>query len=127
MAHRILLREVVIDAPSGRFAAVSRFWSGALLTDARPVADFPEFTGLPDPAALCHVGLQDVGDGTAGLHLDIETDDIPAETARLTALGATELFRHRDWVVLADPAGTRFCLLPPESDEFEERARTVPD
>lgn len=126
MTHRILLREVVIDAPADRFDAVARFWSAALLTQARPVTGFPEFTGLPDPAALCHVGLQDVGEGSAGLHLDVETDDIPAELARLTALGATELFRHGDWVVLADPAGTRFCLLPPESDEFDVQARTVP-
>ncbi|MEJ7649952.1 MAG: VOC family protein [Nakamurella sp.] len=80
---------------------------------------------MPDPAALCHIGLQDIGDGIAGLHLDIETDDIPAEVHRLTTLGATELFRHDAWVVMADPAGTRFCLLPPESDEFAERARVV--
>jgi hypothetical protein len=30
--HRILLREVVIDAPSETFAATRDFWAAALLT-----------------------------------------------------------------------------------------------
>lgn len=123
--HKILLREVVIDVPSALRAQAERFWSGALDTPARVVADYPEFTDLVDPAALCAVGLQDVGDAGARLHLDIESDDVEAEVARLTRLGARELSRHRAWVVMHDPAGLQFCIVPPQSDAFAEQARSV--
>jgi len=125
MTHRVLLREVVIDVPSEQMTAARQFWSGALLTESRVVPEHPEFVGLLEPAALTHVGLQDVGDSPAAVHLDIETDDVEAEVARLVALGATERFRHRSWVVMSDPAGIAFCVTPPDSDEFDTRARAV--
>lgn len=123
--HRILLREVVIDAPSTTFAATRDFWASALLTEAREVELFPEFTALPDPAALSWVGLQDVGESAARFHLDIETDDVEAEVARLIALGATKVADGRTWVVMRDPSGLLFDLVPPESPWFEERSRPV--
>jgi catechol 2,3-dioxygenase-like lactoylglutathione lyase family enzyme len=123
--HRILLREVVIDVPSGPLEATRRFWAGALGGTIRPLHEHPEFAALDDPAALPHVGFQDVGQSPARVHLDIETDDIEAEVARLSTLGAVIEQRHEHWVVLRDPAGLLFCLLPPESDEFAERARLV--
>ncbi|MUK02116.1 hypothetical protein GM708_09335 [Vibrio cholerae] len=124
--HRILLREVVIDVPEDAFTATSRFWSGALLAEARRVEDHPEFTALVDPAAMCWVGLQNVGHAAARLHLDIETDDVVAEVDRLVALGATVVAQGRAWVVLKDPAEVLFCVVPHESPWFDERARTVP-
>lgn len=125
MGHRILLREVVIDVPSEQMSTARRFWSEALLSASEVVQGHPEFVGLTEPAALSHVGLQDVGDSPAAVHLDIETDDVEAEVARLVALGATEKFRHRSWVVMTDPAGIAFCVTPPDSNEFNKRARTV--
>lgn len=125
--HRILLREVVIDAPDDLFNATRDFWSSALIAEARQVADYPEFTGLVDPAALSWVGLQNVGDAVARFHLDIETDDVDAEVARLVDLGATKVGQGRSWSVLQDPAGFLFCVVPAESPWFDERARIVPD
>ncbi len=122
--HRILLREVIVDVPSTDLERVAAFWSGALGTTARQTSE-AEFWSLPDAAALPYVGLQDIGTGPARYHLDIESDDVEAEVARLVALGATEVSRQRAWVVLADPAGLLLCVLPPESDEFTERARPV--
>ncbi len=47
-------------------------------------------------------------------HLDLETDELDAEIARLERLGATtvEVFRLQfwDWNVMADPEGNEFCL-----------------
>ena len=123
--HRILLREVVIDAPSEVFAAEREFWASALVTEARQVADYPEFTALLDPASLSVVGMQDIGTAGARFHLDLETDDVPAEVARLVRLGATEVSRGRTWVVLRDPAGLLFCVVPAESADFSERSRVV--
>jgi hypothetical protein len=52
------------------------------------------------------------------VHLDIETDDLDAEDARLEALGATRVeFRKRWWVMQA-PTGQRFCVVrqkPPKA------------
>jgi catechol 2,3-dioxygenase-like lactoylglutathione lyase family enzyme len=124
--HRILLREVVIDAPDSVFGAIRDFWSSALLAEAQLVHDHPEFTGLVDPAAMSWVGLQNVGDAAPRLHLDIETDDVGAEVERLVGLGATMVGQGRAWVVLKDPAGLLFCVVPHESPWFQQRARVVP-
>jgi hypothetical protein len=91
MAHRILLREIVIDVPTDRLAAATAFWTRALDTEARPLKDYTEFVELVDPAARCVVGLQDVGTAEARYHVDIESDDVEAEVARLVRLGATEV------------------------------------
>ena len=124
--HRILLREVVIAAPRATFPAVRDFWAAALLTEARQVEDYPEFTALVEPASLSVVGLQDLGaDGRARFHVDLETDDVPAEVARLVGLGAEEVSRGRTWVVLRDPAGLLLCVVPYESADFAERSRPV--
>jgi hypothetical protein len=123
--HRILLREVVVDAPSDAFAATRDFWAAALLAEAREVEEHPEFTGLLDPASMSWVGLQDIGEGQARFHLDIETDDVPAEVARLTSLGATKVADGRAWVVMRDPSGLLFDVVPHESPWFAERSREV--
>ena len=124
--HRILLREVVIDAPGETFPATRDFWAAALLTKARHYEDYPEFTDLEDPASLSAIGLQDIGTDTARFHLDIETDNVEAEVARLVRLGAEEVSRGRAWVVLRDPAGLLLCVLPAGSPHFAERSRQVP-
>lgn len=123
--HRVLLREIVIDAPPDQFDAVAKFWAGLLDTEARQIADYPEFTALPDPAALSTVGLQRIHEGAARYHVDVETDDVEAEVARLIRLGATERNRHRSWVVLEDPAGLLLCVVPVATDEFDDRSRVV--
>ncbi|MFN2560257.1 MAG: VOC family protein [Jatrophihabitans sp.] len=123
--HRVLLREVIVDVPSEKSDATRRFWAGALGGTVRPLTEFPEFAALENPAALPHLGFQDIGNDAARFHLDIETDDIEAEVARLAALGAVVEQRRDHWVVMRDPAGLLFCLLPPESDEFAERSRVV--
>jgi hypothetical protein len=124
--HRILLREVVIDAPAATFAATRDFWAAALLAEAEQVVEFPEFTALHHPAAMSWVGLQETGPGEARYHLDIETDDVEAEVARLTGLGAVRVAEGRTWVVLRDPSGHLFDVVPYESPWFAERSRVVP-
>lgn len=47
-------------------------------------------------------------------------DDFDAEVDRVLGLGATMLDDRRDregWVVLADPEGNEFCILPTPADE----------
>ncbi len=123
--HRILLRHVIVDVPSATLEASRRFWSGALAATPRVDGDDGEFTALEEPAALAHIALQDVGTTPARYHLDLESDDVEAEVARLLRLGATEVSRREGLVVLADPAGLLLCVLPPESEEFATRSREV--
>ena len=123
--HRILLREVVVDAPAEVFAAERDFWAAALLTRARQVERYPEFTALLDPASLSVVGLQDIGTDGARFHVDLETDDVEAEVARLVRLGAVKVSDGRTWTVLRDPAGLLVCVVPAESPDFAERSREV--
>lgn len=123
--HRILLREIVVDAPQRSFAATRDFWAAALLTQAHEVEGFPEFTALPDAASWCWVGLQNIGSGAARVHLDIETDDVDAEVQRLTRLGAVKVGDGRTWVVMRDPSGLLFDVAPFASPQFAERSREV--
>src|SRR4051794_19253213 len=71
---------------------------------------------------------QRTGEGTAPRwHVDIETDDIPAEVARLEALGARRLADMGRFWQLTDPAGLVFCVVGIQTGaEFERYATTWP-
>lgn len=63
------------------------------------------------------VSFQKVDDPTPGknrIHLDLETDDLKAETARLIEAGAelldTQTMGDFSWHVFADPQGNQFCV-----------------
>jgi hypothetical protein len=45
------------------------------------------------------------------VHLDIESDDVEAEVARLEALGARRVESVRTWCVMEAPTGQRFCVV----------------
>ena len=55
-------------------------------------------------------------------HIDIETDDIPAEVARLERLGATVINRLERWVVMQSPTGQRFCVVRLQRPGFPKNA-----
>jgi hypothetical protein len=44
------------------------------------------------------------------LHLDLRSDDLEAEVARLIDRGAVELYRIDANVTMADPEGNEFCI-----------------
>jgi hypothetical protein len=56
--------------------------------------------------------VQRLGDGGAGVHLDIHTDDVTAEVERLERLGAERVQAVHSWWVMRDPAGLLFCVIP---------------
>ena len=81
---------------------------------------------LPD--AEIRILLQKTGDGKASkerMHLDLESDDVEAEVARLEALGAIrwdhQAERGFEFWVLRDPWGNEFCVLQPEFPELLAR------
>jgi hypothetical protein len=56
------------------------------------------------------------------VHLDIETDNVPAEVARLEGLGAKVVEKIESWVVMEAPTGQRFCVVRNSRPNFAERA-----
>jgi hypothetical protein len=45
------------------------------------------------------------------VHVDIETDNIEAEVARLEKLGAKRVEAVKSWRVMEAPTGQRFCVV----------------
>ena len=45
------------------------------------------------------------------MHLDIRSDDVEAEVARLEALGARRQAQIESWWVMEDPCGNEFCVI----------------
>lgn len=61
------------------------------------------------------------------MHLDIETDDVDAEIARVVGLGAEVVERHESYAILQDPGGHVFCVVPVQTGEdFDRHATTWP-
>lgn len=123
--HRILLRKLFVDVPSDVHDRSFEFWTTALAANPRRGTRFPEYHLLRDAAALGPVWVQDIGVAPARYHVDIETDDVEAEVARLVAAGASVVERKLDWAVMQDPAGLLFCVVSEEGDGFAERSIVV--
>ncbi|HET9812494.1 MAG TPA: VOC family protein [Sphingomicrobium sp.] len=121
--HRSRINGILIDCNVEDIDAAARFWAEAL---GRPVdPDHPGTRGnyvmLENRAGEISVQIQRV-DHESRVHLDIETDDIPAEVARLEKLGATVATRMERWVVMRAPSGQRFCVVRVQRDGFEDDA-----
>jgi catechol 2,3-dioxygenase-like lactoylglutathione lyase family enzyme len=123
--HRSRLCALLIDCKTGDVDVAARFWGEAL---GRPVDnDHPGTRGdyriLETPPDEPLVQIQRV-DHESRVHLDIETDDIPAEVARLEALGAEIVSRLDRWVVMQAPTGQRFCVVRVQRPGFPKNANS---
>ena len=122
--HRSRVGVVLVDHSEG-YDEAETFWARA--TGGTPqVQDPPEYTRLRSVGTLDLV-MQRTGPGTPGrVHLDIETDDVPAEVARVVSLGARVVAeRPEGYTVLEDPAGLLFCVVSVQTgDRFEADATT---
>ena len=121
--HRSRINGMLIDCNVEDVDAAAQFWAEAL---GRAVdADHPGTRGnyrmLDTPPGELSVQIQRV-DHESRVHIDIETDDIPAEVARLEKLGATIDKRMERWVVMRAPTGHRFCVVRVQRDGFERDA-----
>ncbi|MBO9718296.1 MAG: VOC family protein, partial [Pseudoxanthomonas sp.] len=68
------------------------------------------------PAQLEEILME--GARKARVHLDIETDDIEAEVARLEKLGARKVAFVKRWWVMEAPSGHRFCVVRQQREPF---------
>jgi hypothetical protein len=112
--HRSRLVQVSVDVPAARFDAELAFWRAATGWADEPVRA-PEFRRLvhraesPVQLLVQRLGPDDGGD-RARAHLDLGTDDLPAEVARVQALGARVLWHRDGFTALRDPVGLPFCV-----------------
>lgn len=121
MSHRSRLAGFIIDCQTNDLDAAAGFWAAAL-GDDNPPAQNGRYAELGDQEGL-HVEVQEV-DHPPRVHLDIESDDIEAEVARLEALGARRVSNVRTWVVMEAPTGHRFCVIRAQTRDFDAKART---
>jgi hypothetical protein len=122
--HRSRVLGILIDTPTAQVDAAVDFWSAALGVTAQRGAH-EQYTGLRGAIPGLHTVIQAVDDAPR-YHLDIETDDLAAEVARLTALGAEPVSRWEDAFVLRAPGGHLLCVVPLHDDPetFASSART---
>lgn len=109
MSHRSHLSAIVIDVPADQHAQTAAFWGAATGAEQRQLR-FAEFHGARLHESLVLL-VQQLGAGEARVHVDIHTDDVAAEVARLEALGATIADTHDEWTIMLDPAGLPFCVV----------------
>jgi len=112
LRHHSVLVALVLDCRVDSLEPALAFWSAAL---GRPVAS-PDQDGdgrygeLESGEEEVFVLLQKVAHESR-VHLDIETDDLDAEVARLERLGATRDKFVKRWWVMQAPTGHRFCVV----------------
>ena len=125
MTHRSRLNGILIDCNVDNIRDAARFWAEAL---GRPID--PDHRGTRGPYVMLEdrpgevsIQVQRV-DHESRVHIDIETDDIAAEVARLEKLGATVDKKLERWVVMRAPSGQRFCIVRVQRDGFDKDANT---
>jgi predicted enzyme related to lactoylglutathione lyase len=110
--------DVVLDCSDPQKLAT--FWSGAL--DYRLLGSTDQYVvlvpkeGVKPP--LIFQLVPEPKNGKNRMHIDILTDDIEREAARLEELGARRLDpaakeeHGTRWIPMVDPEGNEFCVCP---------------
>jgi len=112
VSHRSALVALVLDCQVTNLDTALAFWSAAL---NRPIASQDQdgdgkYGELQTAADEPFLLLQRV-EHVPRIHLDIETDNLDAEVARLAALGAKRVAFVKRWWVMQAPTGHRFCVV----------------
>jgi predicted enzyme related to lactoylglutathione lyase len=121
--HYSRLCAVLIDCRTSDLDAAACFWGEALgrAVDPTHPSSRGNYRMLATPRDEPIVEIQRV-DHPSRVHLDIESDDITAEVARLAKLGATVVERLERWVVMEAPTGQRFCVVRVQRPGFPKNA-----
>lgn len=121
----VRLELVVHDVATELVDDVAAFWAAALGVDAKPLDPpfdpYRYLAGVAVPGGQMGMLVQDIGPGASTrIHLDLHVPDPAArdaEVGRLTSLGANTRDRTHHWVVMSDPAGAVFCVVPDRKDD----------
>ena len=104
--------------------AVCDFWCGLLGVSVKSRKGPYIFLQRPAKGGAS-IGLQKVAEPKHGknrVHIDFLTDDIPAVARRVEELGGRRVpgYEPGGFLVMADPEGNEFCVLPPDFDMDED-------
>ena len=120
--HKSRLAGLIIDCDTNDLDAAAKFWSAALgMKIGAEQSTSDQYLTLDAERRDMHVEVQRVSHPSR-VHLDIESDDIEAEAARLEKLGAKRIEKISTWVVMEAPTGQRFCIVRPQSGRFDANA-----
>ena len=121
--HHSRLCALLIDCKTADVDEAARFWAEALgrPVDLKHPASRGNYRMLKTPPDEPIVEIQSVAHESR-VHIDIETDDIPAEVARLEKLGAKIVDHVKRWVVMEAPTGQRFCVVRIQRPGFPKNA-----
>lgn len=110
--HHSRLCALLIDCKTDDVDEAARFWAAALgrPVDLKHPGSRGNYRMLETPPDEPIAQIQRV-EHESRVHIDIETDDILAEVARLEKLGAKVATRLERWVVMEAPTGQRFCVV----------------
>jgi glyoxalase superfamily protein len=98
-----------LDSPS---TAAESFWMAATATTLSPRRGEGAFATLLPERGDAFLRVQVTESGPPGGHLDLHVSDVPAGAGEAIRLGATQVRREDDGlVVLRSPAGVVFCLV----------------
>jgi hypothetical protein len=114
---------VLIDCKTSNVEEAADFWGKALGREVDPThagsrGNYRMLETQPDEPI---VQIQRV-EHESRVHIDIETDNIPAEVGRLEKLGARVVDRLERWVVMQAPTGQRFCVVRVQRPGFPKNA-----
>jgi len=112
VTHFSTLLKVVLDVAPADHDRELAFWQAATGPPLTQLERHPEYHGSGPHGEEFWLLIQRLDAGDSRVHLDIHTDDLAAEVARLEALGAERVQQVHGWWVLRDPAGLPFCVIP---------------
>jgi hypothetical protein len=125
--HKSKLGGFIIDCKTADLSGAAEFWAAALGLEMKTLnkEEAERYVTLFGPSLELDIEVQAVSHDSR-VHLDIETDDIPAEIQRLEQLGAKRLEQIKSWWVMEAPTGQRFCVVKAFSKRFDELATRWP-
>lgn len=117
--HKSRLGALIVDCETDDLEREAQFWAEALGGRiGRRDERYIEILGDPaEPGVI----LQKV-EHPSWIHIDIESDDIEAEVARLLKLGAEVVETMERWTVMQAPSGHRFCIIGVRREGFDDKA-----
>ena len=118
MTHQSRVCAILFDVGSDSYESACQFWAGALGRELKfdPTERYTALRGELDYL------VQNTEPGREGMHIDIETNDVEAEVARLERLGARKREKVKDWWVMVSPGGLPFRVVPVQSDTWPKGA-----
>ncbi|MGH6888081.1 MAG: VOC family protein [Rhizomicrobium sp.] len=123
--HRSRINGLLIDCKTDDIDEAARFWAAALgrAVDPKHAGSRGNYRMLETPPDELSVQIQRVNHESR-VHIDIETDDIASEVARLEKLGAKVDESKERWVIMRAPTGHRFCVVRVQRPGFPKNANS---